>query len=71
VNPDETWLLNRGFVLEVEQDELDHFWAHLASTDSPDRRMAPKYGRGKTPDEAIARARERYEVEELGIEPSE
>ena len=70
MNVDETWLLNRGFVLEVEQERQDLFWVHLASMDSPNRRMAPKYGGGKTPDEAIARARERYEVEDLGVEPS-
>jgi hypothetical protein len=70
MDPDEAWLLNRGFVLEVEQTEPNLFWAHLTSTDSPAVHMAPKYGRGKTPDEAITRARERYEVEELGVEPS-
>jgi hypothetical protein len=70
VNSDEQWLLDQGFVVEVEEEELGLFWAHLASTGSPSDRMAPNYGRGTTPDEAIGRARRRYEVEELDIEPS-
>jgi hypothetical protein len=70
MNSDEQWLLDQGFVVEVEQEQAEVYWAHLASTGSPSIRMAPNYGGGTTPDEAIGRARRRYEVEELGIEPS-
>jgi hypothetical protein len=64
MNSDEQWLLDQGFV------QAEVYWAHLASTGSPSIRMAPNYGGGTTPDEAIGRARRRYAVEELGIEPS-
>ena len=68
VNSDQQWLLDQGFTVEVELEEPEVFWAHLASIGSPSRRMAPKYGRGTTSDEAIGSARRRYEVEELGID---
>jgi hypothetical protein len=61
------WLLDQGFLVEVEQEEAEVYWAHLASIGSPSRRMAPKYGRSTTSDEPVGSSRQRYEVEELGI----
>ena len=72
VNSDRQWLEGRGFLVAVEQESSELFWAHLASTstNNPSLHKAPKYARGTTLDEAVASARRRYEVEELGIEPS-
>jgi hypothetical protein len=72
VNSDRQWLDDRGLLVAVEQESSELFWAHLACTSSsnPSLHNAPKYGRGTTLDEAVASARRRYEVEELGIEPS-
>jgi hypothetical protein len=52
----ETWLRDLGFGVEVEEDEDGIHWANLTSLPSG-RVVAPRYGRGETPEEAVARAK--------------
>jgi hypothetical protein len=69
---DEDWFLEQGFLVEIEQVGAKSFSTHLVHRDnqgSPTGRVK-KYGGGKTPELSIRRARNRYEVEELGIKPT-
>jgi len=66
VTEDEQWFLDQGFGVQTEQVERDLFWTHLVDSESR-RRIAPDYSRGSTWDEAIASARRRYEIEQLGM----
>jgi hypothetical protein len=67
VNPDEQWLLNQGFMVEVEQVESDLFWAHLVYRGNPfPWGRVSKYGRGETAAKSIERARRRFQEEQLG-----
>jgi hypothetical protein len=69
---DEEWFLTQGFLVELEQQGTNPYWAHLVHRSNPDNPQgrAPKYGNGKTRESAIRSARQRYEVEQLGIKPT-
>jgi hypothetical protein len=58
----EEWLRDRGFGVVVEERD-GVFWAHLTRLTS-NRVVAPDYGRGDSPENAIKSARSRYEVEQ-------
>lgn len=65
MNDDEAWFLAQGFRTEIILDGANLFWADLVNVNNPQGR-APRYGRGTTPQEAIRRARQRYETEQIG-----
>lgn len=65
VTEDEQWFLDRGLGVQTEQVERGLFWTHLVDPEGR-RRIAPDYGRGTTCDESVARARRRYEIQQLG-----
>jgi hypothetical protein len=59
----EDWLRQHGFGVVTECDQEGAYWAHLTRL-SDGATVAPRYGRGATPDDAMASARRRYEVEQ-------
>ena len=62
VDANERWFSDLEF--EVTYEEADGFvWARLARNG---KTVAPRYGRGATREDAVASARRRYEVEEIG-----
>ena len=56
------WFRDRGMSLLITREEGE-CWAHLLSARSLEV-FAPRYGRGTSPEDAAARARERYEIEQ-------
>jgi hypothetical protein len=68
---DEQWFLSHGFRIEVETEVPGIFWTHLVAQEKQTAiGRLPRYGHGATPDDSIKDARLRYEVEQLGTEPS-
>lgn len=65
MSDDEAWFLEQGFLVEVEEQSPGLFWAHLVNANNPKGR-ADKYGRGDAAESSISRARQRYEVEQIG-----
>jgi hypothetical protein len=64
VNPAEEWF--RELDYDVFYDEADGWtWAHLRRRNNPSA-VVPRYGRGHSRDEAVASAKRRYEVEQIG-----
>jgi hypothetical protein len=62
---DEEWFLDRGFRVEVERAGADLYWTHLVCEGNPNLRV-PNYGSGTTAEDSIARAKQRFKVEQLG-----
>ena len=68
---DEKWFLAQGYRIEVEAEESARSWTHLVhQNNEASIGRLPRYGLGTTPEDSIKSARLRYEVEQLGIEPS-
>jgi hypothetical protein len=67
----EQWFLAQGFRIEVEAEKPGHFWTHLVhqNNEAAIGRLR-RYGHGTTTEDSIKNARQRYEVEQLGIGPS-
>jgi len=65
VTDDEQWFLDRGFGVQTEHVERDMFRTHLVDNESR-QQIFSDFGRGTTCKEAVARARQRYEIEQLG-----
>jgi hypothetical protein len=64
VTTDENWFASVGF--DVSYEEADGWtWAALHRHGNP-KSVVPKYGRGTSKQEAVASARRRYEVEQIG-----
>jgi hypothetical protein len=64
VNPAEEWF--RELDYDVFYDEADGWtWAHLRRRSNPSA-VVLRYGRGHSRDEAVASAKRRYEVEQIG-----
>jgi hypothetical protein len=64
VNQAEQWF--RELDYDVFYDEADGWtWAHLRRRGNPSA-VVPRYGRGRSPDEAVASAKSRWEVEQVG-----
>ena len=57
------WFASRGFNIRVYKSDGE-YWADLIGRD--DRLVSAQYGRGLGPDEAAARARQRYAQEQEG-----
>lgn len=57
------WFRDKGFGVQVEQDEYAVHWVNLTSLPSG-RVVAPRYGRGDTAHEAAESAKKRYEIEQ-------
>lgn len=53
----------KGFGIEVSPDQDGSFWASLTQ-ETDGRVVAPDYGHGATPEEAVDSARRRYSVEQ-------
>lgn len=62
---DETWFDQLGWTVEYDDAE-GWVWAGLRRKDNPGANLIPKYGRGHSPEEALAAARRRYQVEQIG-----
>src|SRR5207248_3232865 len=58
------WFLGHEWLAEVTEDENGVFWVDLIAHASDER--VTHYGSGPTAADALRRARERYEAEELG-----
>jgi hypothetical protein len=59
-------LAEQGFETVVEEESPELFWCHL---ERDGRRVAPMYGRGTNPAEAVESAWNRYRTEEFGDAP--
>ena len=68
MNDDEAWLLEHGYFVEVEEEPPGIYWANLVNRENPKGRVR-NYGRGDSPDSAIRRARDRFDVEQIGGAP--
>jgi hypothetical protein len=61
---DEQWFHELDY--DVDYEEADGWtWASLRRRSNPSA-VVPRYGRGTSRDEAVASARRRYEVEQIG-----
>jgi hypothetical protein len=60
-----TWFHQLGYTLDVTRDDAGVFWASLTAIANPDF-VVLRYGRGVTIDEASERARQRWQVEQIG-----
>jgi len=69
MSSDEEWFEAQGFLVDVEEGEDGRFWTHLVRIGNPAGR-APDYGQGVTRQESVHSARRRYEIEQLGLDPS-
>ena len=58
-----SWFAARGFDISLYESDGE-FWADLVTLDG--HLLSAKYGRGVGPDEAAARARQRYAQEQEG-----
>ena len=58
----DAWFAQRGFGL-IMTEEDGEFWSHLFPKQSL-QVTVPKYGTGRTPEDAAERARERYRTEQ-------
>ena len=61
------WFSDRGFGL-VLTGEDGEYWAHLFPKSSLIVSV-PRYGHGRSPEEAAESARGRYKVEQEGVDP--
>jgi hypothetical protein len=52
----EEWFLSRGFAVKISEEDGEFWLALVRGADV----VAPRYGRGSTPDEAADRAKQRY-----------
>lgn len=65
----DSWFRELGYRLRHHQDD-EWCWVDLISLSNPDF-VVPRYGRGSSPDEAGARARQRWQVEQTGKDSGE
>jgi hypothetical protein len=64
VKSDEDWFSELDY--DVLYEEADGWtWAALLCRSNPSA-VVPRYGRGASPEEGVASARRRYEVEQIG-----
>jgi hypothetical protein len=61
------WLLELGYSVETNADDLGVVWADLRSLRNPDF-VVSQYGSGPTADDAIASAADRWRVEQIGTD---